>query len=87
MHLEKSWRAIDCIGPLTESISRWRPGTYTIGRLAIATGRRSGKMAIGLYQRVWPWVRQVRGRFSRTPSPAPPEEVPVGNAMVSMGGM
>ncbi|MBN2578992.1 MAG: GNAT family N-acetyltransferase [Pirellulales bacterium] len=81
MHLEKDWRAIDCIGPLTEAISRWRPDTYALGRLAIAPGRFTGRAALKLYQRVWPWVRRVRPRPSRASSPAPPAEVPMCEAV------
>jgi CelD/BcsL family acetyltransferase involved in cellulose biosynthesis len=87
MHLEKSWRAIDCIGPLTESLSRWRPETYTLGRLAIAPRKYAGRAALTLYQRVWPWIRRVRNQRSRGHAPAPPEEVPVGEAMASARGM
>jgi CelD/BcsL family acetyltransferase involved in cellulose biosynthesis len=74
MHAAGTWRAFDCIGPLTEATSRWRPSTYTIGRMAIAT-RATGRIALGAYRRFWP-TRRTAGGHSRVSEPvAEPQDV------------
>jgi CelD/BcsL family acetyltransferase involved in cellulose biosynthesis len=74
MHAAGDWTAFDCIGPLTEATSRWRPSTYTMGRMAIAT-RMSGRIALGGYRRFWPKGRTVSGH-PQVPEPvAEPQDV------------
>lgn len=64
LHARGDWKAIDCIGPLTDATSRWRPSTYTIGRVAVAPGKLLGRIALRAYSRIWPKIRKHRG-FSK----------------------
>ena len=70
LHAQGNWKAIDCIGPMTEATSRWRPSTYTIGRMAIAPRKLLGRIALQAYRRLWPKVRTASRRFS-SPEPVP----------------
>ena len=42
-HADGETRALDFMGPLSESLSRWRPATYGVGRVAIAPRRLLGR--------------------------------------------
>ncbi len=66
LHAGGDWKAFDCIGPMTEATSRWRPDTYTIGRVAIAPRKLLGRLALSAYRRFWPKAHTIRGN-----SPAP----------------
>jgi CelD/BcsL family acetyltransferase involved in cellulose biosynthesis len=46
-------RALDFIGPMSQSLSRWRPETYAIGRIALAPRRLLGRAAMVAYENVW----------------------------------
>ena len=70
LHAGGNWKAFDCIGPMTEATSRWRPSTYTIGRMAIAPRKLLGRIALQAYRRWWPKVRTLGGISSA------PETVP-----------
>jgi CelD/BcsL family acetyltransferase involved in cellulose biosynthesis len=70
LHAEGDWKALDCIGPMTEGLSRWRPSTYTIGRMAIAPRKFLGHMALNAYQRFWPKARTL-GENAPVPKPQP----------------
>jgi CelD/BcsL family acetyltransferase involved in cellulose biosynthesis len=70
LHAQGNWKAFDCIGPMTEATSRWRPSTYTIGRMAIAPRKLLGRIALQAYRRWWPKVRTLGGISSA------PETVP-----------
>jgi CelD/BcsL family acetyltransferase involved in cellulose biosynthesis len=59
LHSQGDWKAFDCIGPITEATSRWRPATYTIGRMAIAPRKLLGRMALSAYRRFWPKSRSL----------------------------
>ena len=54
-------RRIDCQGPLTEAHAAWGPGTYAVGRLAVAPQRWLGRVALHGYRRLRPLVRRFRG--------------------------
>ena len=72
LHADGQWQAIDCLGPLTEAISRWRPATYTIGRVVVAPRRLVGRAAMHAYQNWWPAVRRLRKSLSgKTPETTP----------------
>ena len=45
LHHDGDIRALDFMGPLTESLSRWRPATYGVGRIALALPRPLGRAA------------------------------------------
>lgn len=48
---ESGRKAIDFLGPLTESHAAWRPQPYTIARLAASLGGHVGDAAISAYRR------------------------------------
>jgi CelD/BcsL family acetyltransferase involved in cellulose biosynthesis len=77
MHAQGGWKSIDCIGPITEATSRWRPSTYTIGRLAFAPRKLIGRITLQAYRHVWPMIRRLRG------ASAPPERAPESQDAVS----
>jgi CelD/BcsL family acetyltransferase involved in cellulose biosynthesis len=77
LHADGRWQAVDCIGPLTEAISRWRPETYTIGRVAVAPRRLIGRMAMYAYKNWWPAVRRLRKSLSPKTPESTPADVPV----------
>ncbi len=65
-HGDASHSAIDCLGPISPAIERWKPSTYTIGRLVIAPRRLLGRMLVYAYKHIWPHVRQLRGQRETT---------------------
>jgi CelD/BcsL family acetyltransferase involved in cellulose biosynthesis len=68
-HADDETRALDFMGPLTQSLSRWRPATYGVGRVVIAPRRLLGRAAMFAYRNVW---RRIRGsqieRHAETPA-------------------
>ncbi|MCG8650342.1 MAG: GNAT family N-acetyltransferase, partial [Pirellulales bacterium] len=50
----------DCMGPISDSITRWKPRTYPVGRLVIATQRPLAKALFFGYEKIWPQVRRLR---------------------------
>jgi CelD/BcsL family acetyltransferase involved in cellulose biosynthesis len=57
-HGDGETRALDFMGPMTQSISRWRPETYGVGRVAIAPRRLLGRAAMTVYKNVWRRLRR-----------------------------
>jgi len=55
---ESDRRALDCMGPLTEAHASWKPASYTIGRLAIAPRRLTGRLAVFALRHWLPLVRR-----------------------------
>lgn len=53
LHGDDQTRALDFMGPLSQSLSRWRPATYGIGRVALAPRRWLGRTAMYAYQHWW----------------------------------
>jgi CelD/BcsL family acetyltransferase involved in cellulose biosynthesis len=77
LHAQGGWKAIDCIGPMTEATSRWRPSTYTIGRMAIAPRKFLGRIALQAYSRFWPKGSMLAGiPPSSEPVPEPQHSLP-----------
>jgi CelD/BcsL family acetyltransferase involved in cellulose biosynthesis len=60
-HRDGRPRALDFMGPMTQSLARWRPETYAIGRAAIAPRRLLGRVAMVAYENVWRRFRQWQG--------------------------
>ena len=52
-HADGETRALDFMGPMTQSLSRWRPATYGIGRVAMAPRRLLERTAMIAYRNVW----------------------------------
>ncbi|MCC6126154.1 MAG: GNAT family N-acetyltransferase [Pirellulales bacterium] len=81
LHARGNWKAFDCIGPLTEATSRWRPSTYTIGRMAIAPRRLLGRIALQAYSRFWPKGEPLRENLP-APEPLPePQDSPAAETL------
>jgi len=57
-HADGETRAHDFMGPMTQSISRWRPATYGVGRVAMAPRRLLGRAAMSVYKNVWRRLRR-----------------------------
>ena len=63
-HTDGETRAIDFMGPLTDSHLRWRPATYEVGRVAIAPQRLLGRVAMIAYENVWRRLRRKSVAFT-----------------------
>jgi CelD/BcsL family acetyltransferase involved in cellulose biosynthesis len=50
-HHERGRKALDFLGPMTESHAAWRPREYAVMRLAASLGNPTGNMAIAAYRR------------------------------------
>jgi CelD/BcsL family acetyltransferase involved in cellulose biosynthesis len=48
---ESGRKALDFLGPLTDSHAAWQPQTYAVARLAASLGGPVGKMAVSAYER------------------------------------
>ena len=70
LHDDGETRALDFMGPLTQSLSRWRPATYGIGRVALAPHRLLGRAAMYAYRRWWRPLRNPKGDI-RIPAAMP----------------
>ncbi len=81
LHADGHWQAVDCLGPLTEAIARWRPATYTIGRVAVAQRRLVGRAAMHAYQNWWPAVRRLRKKLSGKATGQSPVESPLSDPL------
>jgi CelD/BcsL family acetyltransferase involved in cellulose biosynthesis len=60
-HQQAECRAIDFYGEMTETTSRWKPDTYTIGQIIVAPRRFVGRAALRAYQ----CYRRIRGRSAQ----------------------
>ncbi|MCD4727277.1 MAG: GNAT family N-acetyltransferase [Pirellulales bacterium] len=58
LHNDGQTGALDFVGPLSQSHSRWRPATYGVGRVALAPRRLLGRVAMYTYRHVWRRLRQ-----------------------------
>ncbi len=54
---QQTAQAIDCMGPLGQSISRWRPNVYQIGHLLLVQPSLVGNALMFGYRHVWPLIR------------------------------
>jgi len=50
-------QSIDCMGPITGALARFRPATYQRGRLIIAPQRLLGEVLLYAYKYLWPQRR------------------------------
>ena len=65
LHSEGEVRALDFLGPLNQSLSRWRPETYEVGRVVLAPNRWLGRAAMYAYEH---WYRKMaRSRAIESP--------------------
>jgi CelD/BcsL family acetyltransferase involved in cellulose biosynthesis len=49
-HHESGRRALDFLGPMTDSHAAWRPREHAVARLAASLGNLTGKMAVAAYR-------------------------------------
>ena len=76
LHNDGQTGALDFVGPLNQSHSRWRPATYGVGRVALAPRRLLGRAAMYTYRHVWRRLRQGKATVpSGDPSRAAPPAV------------
>jgi CelD/BcsL family acetyltransferase involved in cellulose biosynthesis len=54
------WRAIDYM-TLSDAHAKWRPTTYSVGRLVVAPRRLLARAVLHTYRHYWPYVRRLRG--------------------------
>jgi len=48
--------AVDCMGPLSDALAKWRPQTYQVGRLIAAPRSWIGRAGLCVCKRLWPRV-------------------------------
>ncbi len=60
---------VDTMGPLTESLSRWRPAPVAVGRIALAPGPVSGRLFLGAWTHCGPVVARWRKPENGRPTP------------------
>jgi CelD/BcsL family acetyltransferase involved in cellulose biosynthesis len=53
-------KALDFLGPMTESHAAWQPTPYMVGRLAVAPRGLMGRMVVRAYRDIWPRLRPVK---------------------------
>jgi hypothetical protein len=59
LHREGDVRAVDFVGPMNQSLSRWRPTTYGIGRVVVTPHRWWGRTTMYAYQHWWRPLRDL----------------------------
>ncbi|MFZ5829509.1 MAG: GNAT family N-acetyltransferase [Planctomycetota bacterium] len=52
LHRDPECHAVDCMGPLSETINRWRPASYVVGRVIVASRSWLGRGALAAYCRL-----------------------------------
>ena len=68
LHAEGEVCALDFLGPLSQALSRWRPETYGIGRVALAPRRGLGRAAMYAYRHWWQPMRNLKGTVGACPN-------------------
>jgi CelD/BcsL family acetyltransferase involved in cellulose biosynthesis len=70
LHAEGQCRLVDFMGPGTRATEIWANDRYVLGRLVIAPGRLSGRLALHGYKNWWLRWRQPGGAASIQSEPA-----------------
>jgi len=86
-HDEPERRAVDCMGPLSDALSKWQPATYPVGRLLVAPRRVLGRLLLHARKHWWPRIGRLLGRQGpnatedgrRPTAEMPNDEAPVTN--------
>jgi CelD/BcsL family acetyltransferase involved in cellulose biosynthesis len=72
---ESDQRLFDFVGPLAEATSKWATRSYPIGRLVVATKRRSGRTAVRFLHRWWSHQTQHAQLRRRSRQESPQSEL------------
>jgi CelD/BcsL family acetyltransferase involved in cellulose biosynthesis len=83
-HRDPERTAVDCMGPLTDALSRWRPNVYPLGRLVVAPRAWPGRVALYGYKHFWPRLARLLGR--RKAEAPVPESVAVSEDAAVVAG-
>lgn len=59
-------QTLDFMGPLTQSLSRWRPATYGVGRIVMAPRHWLGRVAMSAYVNGWRRFRAWQTAAAKT---------------------
>ncbi|MEN6407713.1 MAG: GNAT family N-acetyltransferase [Thermoguttaceae bacterium] len=70
LHGDRTIRALDFFGQINQAMSRWRPESYGVGRLAIAPRRLLGRLVVLGYRRSWQRVGTWKSLISKLHEPA-----------------
>jgi CelD/BcsL family acetyltransferase involved in cellulose biosynthesis len=66
-HNEDDRRLIDCLGPVSEAVSKCQPATYGMGRLVVAPRSLLGRALFCGYKHIWPQIRRLREKRASKP--------------------
>jgi CelD/BcsL family acetyltransferase involved in cellulose biosynthesis len=75
-HGDAAVQGVDCLGPLSDAVSRWTTRTYACGRLIAAPRKVVGGALLASYRAARPWLHRWRkgpshqGEMRRANSPA-----------------
>jgi hypothetical protein len=61
LHEEATVQSLDFMGPMNQSLSRWRPEMYSIGRMVFSARRGIGRAMMYAYQHGWRNLRDPIG--------------------------
>jgi len=59
LHGTPGCKAVDCMGPLSDALAKWRPETYEVGRLIAAPRSWIGRAGLCVCKHLWPRVRDL----------------------------
>jgi CelD/BcsL family acetyltransferase involved in cellulose biosynthesis len=59
-HADPSVFGVDCLGPLSDAVSRWTTRSYRCGRLILAPRRLLSNTLLATYRAARPWARRLR---------------------------
>lgn len=60
LHDDEQVEALDFVGPLNHSLSRWRPTTYGVGRIVLSPRGMVGRAAMYAYRHIWRRMRRAK---------------------------
>jgi CelD/BcsL family acetyltransferase involved in cellulose biosynthesis len=73
LHGDGDVHALDFMGPMTESLARWQPATYGVGRIVLALRWPLGSSAMYAYQHWWPRIRRLKQGAAAVAAPCAAE--------------
>ncbi len=79
-HQDDQRRQVDCLGPISEAVSKCQPVTYGVGRLVVAPQRLLGRVLYCGYKHIWPQIRRLRERLARQPAKVDAQTSPADTA-------